>query len=165
MLEGGSRHRELERQILQSRIPSVDNRTVVYNLTRGVDFSHPRATAEAVAQVVWDQDVQAWWTVEGGDPACTPTGTIEIWIPREHNHKVAKAVEAFRKDLKEDEVAGHFGAFLDRAENYDVGWGTIFLMGPLWAALMEGSENKGRRRAALDALFSQMGQYIHVIPR
>lgn len=165
MLEGSKRHRELEQQVRQSRTASVDGRSVVYNLTRGVEFSHPRATAEAVAQVVWDQDVHGWWSVKDGVPSCTPTGTIEIWIPQEHNRKVAKAVEEFKKDLKQGEVADHFGTYLDRAEDYQVGWGTIFLMGPLWSALEEGSENKSRRAQALDRLFAQMAGHIRVVPR
>lgn len=165
MLEGNKRHRELEQQVLQSRTAGVDGRNVVYNLSRGVDFSHPRATAEAVAQVVWDQDVHAWWSVEDDVPSCMPTGTIEIWIPQEHNHKVAKAVDEFKKDIKDDELAYHFGRYLDRAEDYQVGWGTVFLMGPLWSMLIESSENKDRRRTALDQLFSQMAGHLRVVPR
>lgn len=165
MLEGSARHRELEQQILQSRTASVDGHSVVYNLSRGVDFSHPRATAEAVAQVLWDQDVHDWWSIENDVPSCTPTGTIEIWIPQEHNRKVEKAVEEFTHELKDEELAPHFSDFLNRAENYQVGWGTIFLVGPMWSMLMEGSENKSRRQAALEQLFSQMSSHIRVVPR
>ncbi len=138
---------------------------MVYNLTRGVDFSHPRATAEAVAEVIWDQDVHAWWSVEADVPSCSPTGTIEVWIPQDHNRKVAKAVEDFKKDLNEDELATHFGRYLDRAENYQVGLGTVVLVGLLWSAVLESSENKSRRRTALDGLVSQMAGHIRVVPR
>ncbi len=165
MLEGSARHRELEQQVLQSRTGSVDGRSVVYNLTRGVDFSHPRATAEAVAQVLWDQDVHDWWSVDEDVPSCTPTSTVEIWIPQEHNRKVAKTVDQLTAELKDDELAQHFNRYLSRAENYQVGWGTIFLMGPVWSMVMEGSENKARRQAALEQLFSQMSGHIQVLPR
>ncbi len=165
MLEGGARHRELEQQVLQSRTASVDGRSVVYNLTRGVDFSHPRATAGAVAQVLWDQDVHDWWSVDEDVPSCTPTSTVEIWIPQEHNRKVEKAVDEFKHDLRDEELAPHFADFLNHAENYSIGWGTIFLTGPMLAAVMEGSENKARRQAALEQLFSQMSGHIRVVPR
>ncbi len=165
MLEGSPRRQELEQRIRQSRVGSVDGRSVVYNLTRGVDFSHPRATAEAVAQVVWDQDVHAWWKVENGAPSCTPTGTVEIWIPREPNRKIAKAVDEFKEDLKNHELADHFSGYLNQASDYQVGWGTVFLMGPLWAYLIENSEIKQRRREATEQLFSQMARCIKVLPQ
>ena len=96
----------------------MDGQNVVYNLSRGVDFARLRATAEAVAQVVWDPDVRGWWKVENGVPSCTPAGTIEIWVPREHNRKVAKAVQEFREDLRDGELADYVGGYLSRVSDF-----------------------------------------------
>src|SRR5437867_11815458 len=64
----GSAEEALEASILEARNLSVDGMKAVYDLTSGTDFSKPRLTAEAIARVVWEQDVEPWWIWMGTEP-------------------------------------------------------------------------------------------------
>src|SRR2546426_4561762 len=70
----GSAEEALEASILEARNLSVDGMKAVYDLTSGTDFSKPRLTAEAIARVVWEQDVESWWTWRGTEPVFNLTG-------------------------------------------------------------------------------------------
>src|SRR5207247_5726061 len=98
----GSAEEALEASILEARNLYVDGMKAVYDLTSGTDFSKPRLTAEAIARVVWEQDVESWWTWRGEEPVFKPNRKVEIRLPRDQHRKVAKAAEEFQKDLKEE---------------------------------------------------------------
>lgn len=160
---GGSRKGpSLEARIRASRSANLDGTRVVYDLAHGMDFSRPRATAEAIARVVWEEDVEGWWSLKEGRPVCVPTGTIEIRIPAEHNHRVAKAVLEFRKELMNEELADYLSEYLDSASEYEVSWPTFLLLGPVRSYLVEGLESRARRRERLESLFLQTSHYIRV---
>ena len=155
----------LEQRIRQARHMSIDGTTALYDLTYGIEFSKPRQSAEAIARVLWREDVQAWWKLAGGKVEFTPSHKIEIRVPDEHNRRIAKTVGDFKADLENTELADYLSGYLASVSDSRVDWATVFLMGPLWAYLMEGSQNKQRRREELDRLFSQMSAYITVSPQ
>ena len=72
----GSAEEALEASILAARKLSVDGTKAVYDLTSGTDFSKPRLTAEAIARVVWEQDVESWWTWRGTEPVFKPSRKV-----------------------------------------------------------------------------------------
>src|SRR5436309_3347630 len=72
----GSAEEALEASILEARNLSVDGMKAVYDLTSGTDFSKPRLTAEAIARVVWEQDVESWWTWRGTEPVFKPSRKV-----------------------------------------------------------------------------------------
>jgi len=160
----GSAEEALEASILEARNLSVDGMKAVYDLTSGTDFSKPRLTAEAIARVVWEQDVESWWTWRGTEPVFKPSRKVEIRLPRDQHRKVAKAAEEFQKDLKE-EFAPSVDSYLYRLTDDRADWFRIFFMGPLWAYLLQHAENRQRQREALDGLFAQMEGYIVVAPQ
>ena len=163
MMGGGAQGATLEAAIRQSRSLNADGTKAIYNLLYGIDFSKPRVTAEAIARVVWEEDIQAWWSVQDGKAVCSPTRQIEIHLPDEHNRKIAKTVDEFKADLMNEELGDHLGGYLDSVSNYSVDWATVFLMGPLWAYLAEKSEIKQRRQEELGKLFAQMSGHISVV--
>ena len=130
-----------------------------------MDFSRPRQAGEAIARVLWDADVRDWWSVTEGKAAFAPTHRVQILVPDEHNRKVAKAVDAFKKDFEQEDFADHFRGYLSSSTDYNIDWATIFVFGPLLAYLMEKSAIRDERRGELDRLFSQMAGYITVSPQ
>ncbi len=146
-----------------SRKLSLDGREVVYDLRFGVDFTNPRRAAEAIAQVVWEEDASAWWSVTDAGVVCTPTRTVTIWVPSEHNRRIAKAVQEFRHDLRDHELADAVSSYLDSRENREADWGMIFFMGPLWAYLLQSHDNKVRRQEELGKLFATMAGHIRLV--
>ncbi len=163
MMEGSARGAGLEGAIRQSRTLNADETKAVYNLTYGIDFSKPRVTAEAIAKVLWEEDVQGWWSVQDGKALCIPARQLELRLPDEHNRKIAKTVDAFKGDLMDQELADHFRGYLDSVSNYSVDWATVFLLGPLGSYLAEQSEIKARRQQELQRLFAQMSSHITIV--
>jgi hypothetical protein len=153
----------LEARIRASRRLSSDGLRAIYDLTSGVDFSKPRQTAEAIAQVVWDEDVKAWWSWGAGRMVFNPSRRVEIQLPREHHRNVAKAAEEFEEALKKGEFAPFVHPYLYAVTDHRADWFTIFFLGPLLAYFLQRVENRERQRGELDRLFAEMTGYIVVI--
>lgn len=161
-MAGNSAKETLEARVRAARRLSLDGTKAIYDLTSGIDFSKPRQTAEAIAQVVWDQDVESWWRWEGGEPIFAPSRKVEFRLPSDHDRKVAKAAEEFLDDLKKGEFAASVGPYVDRVTDDRADWFAIFLLGPLWAYLLQHWDNRAKQQAELDRLFAEMADYIVV---
>lgn len=164
MLESNRGEDPLEREIRASRKASSDGATVVYDLRFSVDFSKPRRTAEAIARVVWDEDAKGWWSVVDDQPTCTPTSTVELWVPDQHNRRIAKAVEDFKADLRKEELGDEMSGYLASVEDRNPDWAAVFLLGPLWAYLLQVIDNRDKRKVALTYLFLEMAGHIVIRP-
>lgn len=162
-MEGSGSGDRLEEAIRQSRTVNADGTKAIYNLAYGVDFSKPRLAAEAIARVLWHEDVAGWWSMQDGKPVCAPTREIELHLPDQHNRKIAKTVDEFKADLMNGELGDHLSSYLDSVSNYNVDWATVFLLGPLWSYMAEQSEIKARRQQELDRLFAQMASRITIV--
>lgn len=154
----------LEARVRAARKLSLDGTRAIYDLTSGIDFSKPKRMAEAIAQVVWEQDAKAWWRWQGSMPIFAPTHKVEIRLPRGGHRQVAKAAEEFREDLKKEEFAPYVGSYVDRVRDDSADWPAIFFLGPITAYLLSRWDNRERRRAELDRLFADMAGYIVVSP-
>lgn len=163
-MAGSSAEEALEARILAARKLSLDGTRAIYDLTSGVDFSKPRRTAEAIARVVWEQDVESWWTWKGREPVFEPNRKVEIRLPPDHDLKVAKAAAEFQADLKE-EFAPSVDSYLYSLADDRADWFSIFFLGPLWTYLIQHADNRQRQREGLDHLFAQMAGYIVVVPQ
>jgi hypothetical protein len=161
---GGSAVESLEARIRAARKLSLDGLKAIYDLTSGIDFSKPRQTAEAIAQVIWEDDVKSWWSWQAGEMVFNPARRVEIRLPREHHRKVAKAAEEFEEALKKGEFAPSVDPYLYAVTDHHADWFTIFFLGPLLAYLLQRAENRQRQRAELDRLFAEMAGYIIVTP-
>jgi hypothetical protein len=181
-MTGGLAKNSLEARIRAARRLSLDGKTAIYDLTSGIDFSKPRQAAEAIAQVVWEQDVQSWWSWNaspgpfaplrgpaspasiGGEPTFAPDRKVEIRLPRDDHRKVAKVEKEFREDLKKGEFAPYIGWYVDRLRDDRPDWFVIFFLGPLIAYLLQHWGNRQRQHEELDRLFAAMADYIVVTP-
>ena len=161
-MAGNSAKETLETRIRAARRLSLDGTKAIYDLTSGIDFSKPRQTAEAIAQVVWDQDVESWWKWEGDELIFAPSRKVELRLPSDHDRKVAKAAEEFLEDLKKEELAASVRSYVDRVTDDRADWFAIFFLGPLWAYLLQHWDNRAKRQAGLDRLFAKMADYIVV---
>src|SRR3989475_13242418 len=130
-MAGSSAEETLEAGIRAARKLSMDGTRAIYDLTSGIDFSKPRRTAEAIARVAWEQDVESWWTWEGAEPVFKPNRTVEIRLPRDPDRKVARAAAEFQADLKE-EFAPSIDSYLYSLNDERADWFSIFFLGPLW---------------------------------
>jgi hypothetical protein len=161
-MKGSSADEMLEARIRASRKLALNGGRAIYDLTSGMDFSTPRRTAEAIAKVVWEEDVKSWWSWKGGDPVFAPNSKVEIRLPRDPHGKVAKAAEVFREDLEKEEFAPLVREYLSGLGDDSADWPTIFIFGPLLAYLFQHAQNRQLQRDALEHLFADMAGYILV---
>lgn len=94
---------ELKQQILKTRRMSPDNKLVTYDLTQGVDFSHPRKTAEALSEVFFQEDISKWFKVKGGRLDFKADYKAEIILTSDHDKKIKATIKDFRKDVINNE--------------------------------------------------------------
>lgn len=152
----------LEDRVRASRKLSADGTKAVYDMRSAMDFSNPRRAAEAIAQVVWDEDLRSWWRLEDGEAICEPTRTVELWVPDVHSRQIAKTVKEFESDLRDRELGDAVSRHLDSDEDHEADWGAIFLLGPLWAFILQAFDNSARRKEALARLFGEMADSISI---
>lgn len=131
---------ELKQQIVNARRMSADNKLVTYDLTNGVDFHHPRRTAEVLAQVFFEQDASKWFTAEGKDVTFKPLYKAKILISEEHNKKVNATMDDFFNDLRKDELKNKFPEQIEAAATYRAGLGTYIFAGIIGSLIIENSE-------------------------
>ncbi len=94
--------------IRSSRKESGDGSMVIYNLTKGVDFSEPRKVAEALARVFFEMDASKWFSVNGDHIEFKPGFKVKILMQDEHSKLLQKTVSDFLLDLKNDELNREF---------------------------------------------------------
>src|SRR5947208_16088795 len=98
-MAGDSPSESVASQVRGARKLSPDGTKAIYDLTSGVDFSKPKTTARAIAEVLWEEDVQSWWTWRGAGPAFPPTRKVELRLPSGHDRLVGKAAREFNKSF------------------------------------------------------------------
>lgn len=94
--------------IQASRKASEDGSIVVYNLTKGLDFSDPRKVADALASVFFEKDAINWFKVKEDHIEFNPTYKVKILLADEHNKLLSKTVDDFFTDLKKNEITQKF---------------------------------------------------------
>ncbi|MGC8561681.1 MAG: hypothetical protein ACP5UZ_00055 [Thermoplasmata archaeon] len=103
----------LDKAIISSRKKSDDGSFVIYNLTKGIDFSNPKKVAEAVARVFFENDAVNWFKENGSHIEFNPTYKVKILLAEEHNKLLSETVDDFLSDLKKDEINRKFSNQID----------------------------------------------------
>ncbi|MCL6003127.1 MAG: hypothetical protein M0Z77_09420 [Thermoplasmatales archaeon] len=94
--------------ITTSRKSSGDGSLVIYNLTKGLDFSKPKMVAEALAKVFFENDAVNWFKVKGDHIEFEPKYKVRILLAEEHNKLLSETVDDFLADLKKNEINEKF---------------------------------------------------------
>jgi hypothetical protein len=135
---------EIKEQIANSRSVYPDRSLVVYDLTTGVDFTKPRVTAEALAEVFFNMDVSKWFKEENGSLTFNAKDSVEIRIADEHNKRIEKTINDFKKDLDKDELRRAYSSEIEAAANYHAGLGMIMFGGLMTAMIAQSMVRKGQ---------------------
>lgn len=153
---------ELEDQIANARKATVGGSDIVYDLTSGVDFSKPRKTGEALAKVIFEQDVSKWISVDGENLTVKPTGKVEIRIMNEHDRAVEKTIKDFKKDVEDDELRTHYSQQVESAADYQAGIGSYLFLGVGTTLLIQHMQRSSQKSEFLGNIMSQIMSSISV---
>jgi hypothetical protein len=99
---------ELKSKIESSRKVSQDRSLVTYDLTEGVDFSDPRAVAEALSEVFFENDALKWFKINDDQVDFEPTYKVRVILAEEHHKLIENTVDDFLKDLQKEDVSRDF---------------------------------------------------------
>lgn len=153
----------LIQQIENARKMSPDNSLVSYDLTSGVDFSHPRKTAEALAAVFFQKDAINWFKVKEDDLEFTPKYKGKIVLTSENHHKVKETTKNFISDLKSEEIDKFFSDQVEANAAPDdpsfLGSMTSFLSVWMW----EHSQHHYRKKVYLEKIVKEIRDNLEVI--
>ena len=105
---------------------SEDSSLVSYDLTNGVDFKHPRKTAEAFAQVFFETDAVKWFTITDNDVDFNPSYRALILVNEEDNRNVDKTMKDFMKDVEFDEISEKYLKEIEAKSRHHTGIGFAF---------------------------------------
>lgn len=152
----------LEEQIANSRKVSPDGSTTTYDLTSGIDFSKPRMTGEALAKVIYEQDVSKWITVDGDELKVNPTSKLEIRIQSEHDKAVEKTIDDFKKDIEHEELKTNYSSQVESAANYHAGVASYLFLGIGTTLLLQHMQNSRLKSEYLGQLLSKLMANITV---
>lgn len=146
----------LEEQIANSRKVSPDGSSITYDLTSGIDFSKPRKTGEALAKVIYEQDVSKWITVDGDKLTVNPTSKLEIRIQSEHDKAVEKTLNDFKKDIEDEELKTHYNRQVESAASYQAGMASYLFLGIGTTLLLQHMQNSRLKSEYLDQVMSKL---------
>lgn len=146
--------------IRSSRKEFLHDHKVTYDLTHSVEISNPRKVAEALARVVFEEDVSKWIKEYDYTTTIEAAWDVEIIMHDENYKKVRKAALDFRKDLEkekiDEELSGEIkkqGRVLSSAKEYII-WIIVGGLG-FWDATEHdyavGASNRARYVGALMA--------------
>lgn len=152
----------IEGEIERARRTSMDGSTVTYDLTSGVDFSKPRRTGEALAKVLFEQDISKWISIKDNDLVVKPSAKLVIRITEEHNRAVEKTIDDFRKDVKNDELKIHYSQQIESAANYQAGIASYMFLGVGTTLLIQHMQRSSQKSEYLGNVMSQIMASISV---
>lgn len=116
-----SSEEELISAVSASRKVSDDGSLVTYDLTSGIDFSHPKRTAEAIAKVFFEKDGERWFSVNDDRVVFDPSFKVRLVMAEEHSKKLEETIDDILKDIKKDEIYPKFSQQIDDAANHASG--------------------------------------------
>lgn len=153
---------ELISAIRGSRKVSQDGSLVTYDLTEGVDFSHPKNTAEALAEVFFQEDAMKWFKVSGDHVDFEPGYKVRVVLAEEHNKLLEETVDDFLKDLQKDEISKKFSSQIKDDASNAARVGSIMAVGAIRSALFRHTEDKVYAGSIRDDLFVDLLEKLEI---
>lgn len=152
----------LESIIAKSRKVSDDGSLVTYDLTSGIDFTNPKRTSEALANVFFEKDAVNWFKVSGDEVEFDPEYRVRIVLAQEHNRMLEATVDDFLKDLQTDEISRVFSKQIkdnaDRASRLQ----TVIAVGTLKSILFRHTEDRVYKDSIRDDLFVDLLEKLEI---
>lgn len=81
--------------LLRNRNISDKDGTVTYDLSAGVDFSDPSVIGSTLSDIVMENDVSKWISVDNEGMILKPTYTVKVVVAENENDEIEEAVESF----------------------------------------------------------------------
>lgn len=151
----------LKQQIENARKMSANNSIVTYDLTEGVDFSDPKMTAEALADVFFQKDAVNWFKVKDDDLDFKPNYKSRIILKQDDHHRIKKTFKDFISDLKSEEIDKLYSKQVEyNARPDDPGY---IMAGGISLYFWERSQHRYRKKVYLEKIVNEFQSNLEVI--
>ncbi len=146
----------LYNSIASTRKISDDGSLVVYNLTKGLDFSHPDKVAVTLASVFFEKDANNWFKVSGDHIEFSPKYKVRILLAEEHNKLLTETVNDFLRDVKKDEISRKFANQIKDVSTNEEKMRTVVGLAAIGAFFNKPFQRKDDKIEIEDQLFTEM---------
>ena len=153
---------KLSQAISSRRKVSDDGSLVTYDLTSGIDFSDPKKTATALADVFFESDAKHWFKVSGDHIEFEPTCKVRVVLTEEHNKLLEETVDDFLKDLQKNELSRSFSPEIRDDSRNASRLGTVMAIGSISSALFRHTEDKVYASSIRDDLFIDLLEKLEI---
>lgn len=157
-----STENDLETLIEKSRKVSENGSLVTYDLTSGIDFSNPKRTAEALANVFFEKDASSWFTVSGEKVDFNPTYKVRVVLAEEHNKKLEQTVDDFLRDLQGEELSRKFTKQISEEADQASRFQSIMAVGAIRSAVFRHTEDRVYSESIRDDLFIDLLEKLEI---
>lgn len=152
----------LSKTISSSRKVSEDGSLIIYDLTKNVDFSRPKKTAEALANVFFEKDAVNWFKITDDHVDFEPTYKVRIVLAEEHHNLMSETVDDFMEDLQKEELSTKFSPEIRDGALKASRLGTIIAVGTIRSALFRHSDEKIFKDYLRDDLFIDLLENLEI---
>jgi hypothetical protein len=153
---------ELTSTIIASRKKSDDGSLVIYNLTKGIDFSNPKSVANSLAKVFFEKDAVNWFKVDRDNIEFNPTYKVRILLAAEHNDLLGKTVDDFLEDFKKEEINKRFVRQIDDISTNEEKIRTSVGLGALGALLNKPFARRDDKTEVEDLMFTEILEALEI---
>jgi hypothetical protein len=153
---------ELTSTIIASRKKSDDGSLVIYNLTKGIDFSNPKSVANSLAKVFFEKDAVNWFKVDRDNIEFNPTYKVRILLAAEHNDLLGKTVDDFLEDFKKEEINKRFVRQIDDISTNEEKIRTAVGLGALGALLNKPFARRDDKTEVEDLMFTEILEALEI---
>lgn len=157
-----SLNEELNSAIAKRRKVSANGGLVTYDLTEGIDFSNPKRTAEAIAQVFFEQDAIKWFKVTEDHIDFQPDFKVRIVLSEKDHQTIESTVDNFLEDLKKKEIYPNFSNQIDETADRSSRMKTAIAGGALRSALFRHTGKKIDENYLQDDLFLDILEKLEI---
>jgi hypothetical protein len=142
--------------ILSTRKTSDDGSLVVYNLTKGIDFSNPNKVADALSSVFFEKDAINWFKVTGDHIEFSPKYKVRVLLAEEHSKLLTETVNDFLRDVKKNEISKKFANQIKDISTNEEKMQTAVGLAAIGSFFNKPFQRKDNKVEVEDQLFTEM---------
>lgn len=148
--------------IENSRKVSEDGSLVTYDLTKGIDFSNPKAVAKTISEIFFEKDALQWFKLNGDKIEFEPTYKVRVVLAEENNKKLESVVDDFLKDLKKEDISKDFSQQIDKDAESEMNLQSAITTSALKSTLFHHSIDKVYENEIKDDLFLDLLEKLEI---
>ncbi len=149
-------------RIKSGRMVSKDKSLVIYDLTRGIDFSKPELVAEALSDVFFKMDAVNWFKIIDENIDFNPNYKVRVVLADVHQDLIQNTSDDFLLDLEKDDIGKKLSSIIRKEDDNDLKLDKIVAAGTLKSTIFRHGEEKVLKNYIKDDLFTDILEVLEI---